>query len=250
MLKCGKIIIYLLSILIFISCESYHEEYSSEDWQKNNINEKKVVQNKSSIPLRSLVQLIITIGDKPISSGSGVVISDAGLIITNNHVIEFSYLSHLNIIVALNHNNAEMEPNEFYMANVLKKDKNYDLALLKIIRNISKPRVSSSSFIPIRFSNPNEIKLGQSITILGYPGLGRNTPTVTKGIVSGWLEDGHYKKGWIKTDAEINRGNSGGLAVNEKGELIGIPTVSLSDKELSGKISLIRSLFVINDFLK
>ncbi len=61
---------------------------------------------------------------------------------------------------------------------------------------------------------------------IGNPGLGGDTPTLTRGTVSGFLldDENNLPQGWIKTDAEINPGNSGGMAINANGELIGVPT--------------------------
>ena len=85
----------------------------------------------------------------------------------------------------------------------------------------------------------------------GYPGLGGDTPTFTRGTVSGFLVDEvlGLDRGWIKTDAEINRGNSGGMAINDRGELIGIPTLVFSDQEVSGKLGEVRPIHHAQKFL-
>jgi putative serine protease PepD len=88
------------------------------------------------------------------------------------------------------------------------------------------------------------MRIGDPIAILGFPGLGGDTPTFTRGTVSGFLPDNsiHQDFGWIKTDAEVNRGNSGGMAINANGELIGVPTMAAVDTEVTGKISEIRPI--------
>jgi hypothetical protein len=77
---------------------------------------------------------------------------------------------------------------------------------------------------------------------LGYPGLGGNTLTLSQGLVSGFLdEDNDGVQEWIKTDAEVNEGNSGGLATNARWEFIGVPSVAVTDGTVAGKISRIRT---------
>ena len=73
--------------------------------------------------------------------------------------------------------------------------------------------------------------------------------TFTDGVVSGFLdenEDGVYD--WIKTDTEVNPGNSGGLAIDQQGDFIGVPTAGYSSSEVAGKISLIRPGAVALDY--
>lgn len=70
---------------------------------------------------------------------------------------------------------------------------------------------------------------------------------MTKGIISGWIDDNHINKGWIKTDAEINPGNSGGMALNKQGQLIGIPTAGVYNKESVGKLGLIRPINLVKN---
>ena len=141
-------------------------------------------------------------------SGSGVIISDDGYIVTNNHVIEEAG----NIEVVMNNN-------QRYYAKLIGADPATDLALLKI-------RAKNLPFV--RYGNSDKINPGEWVLAIGNP-FDLNS-TVTAGIVSATARK-IFKQGdpnsleiqsFIQTDAAVNPGNSGGALVNLQGELIGI----------------------------
>jgi uncharacterized protein YkwD len=74
-----------------------------------------------------------------------------------------------------------------------------------------------------------EPEVGEDIFVIGFPSIGGSSITVSKGVVSGFTQDAGVT--WIKTDASISGGNSGGAAVNSKGELIGVPTMASSGED-------------------
>lgn len=142
------------------------------------------------------------------SSGSGVIISDDGLIVTNHHVIEDAN----SIEVVMNNN-------QRYYAKLMGSDPTSDLALLKI----------KADHLPfVKYGNSDNITPGEWVLAIGNP-FDLNS-TVTAGIVSakarniGILRDKNslQVEAFIQTDAAVNPGNSGGALVNLKGELIGI----------------------------
>ena len=142
------------------------------------------------------------------SSGSGVIISDDGYIVTNNHVIEDA--TNLEIV---------MNNNQRFFAKVIGKDPTTDLALLKI----------KSKDLPfVKYGNSDNIAPGEWVLAVGNP-FDLNS-TVTAGIVSAKarnidiLHDRNHLEveSFIQTDAAVNPGNSGGALVNLRGELIGI----------------------------
>jgi len=147
-----------------------------------------------------------------IGSGSGVIISPDGFIITNNHVIENA----TQLEVTLNNNKT-------YEAKLIGTDPNTDIALIKIETDKELP------FIP--FGDSNQIKIGEWVLAVGNPF--NLTSTVTAGIVSAKARDLNEFDGnpqsFIQTDAAVNRGNSGGALVNTSGELIGINTAITSE---------------------
>ena len=139
------------------------------------------------------------------SLGSGFIIDKDGYIVTNNHVID-----NADKIVVILKDEKEFE------AQIVGRDKNTDLALIKIELNHNLP--------VLRFGDSDALKVGQWVVAIGNPfGLEQ---TVTAGIVSAKgrvIGSGPYDD-FIQTDASINPGNSGGPLLNMKGEVIGINT--------------------------
>ena len=148
----------------------------------------------------------------PLASGSGVIISNDGYIVTNNHVIENSD----KIKVVLNDKRS-------YIAELIGKDKSTDLALLKIKEN-NLPFLS--------YANSDDLEIGDWVLAVGNP-FNLNS-TVTAGIVSAKarniniLAPNYAIESFIQTDAAVNPGNSGGALVNTDGELVGINTAIAS----------------------
>ena len=145
-------------------------------------------------------------------SGSGVIVTADGYIITNNHVIEDAD----EVEVTLNDKRT-------FTAEVVGRDPSTDIALLKI-------KATGLTFIG--FGDSDAIRLGEWVLAVGNPF--NLTSTVTAGIVSAKgrslnLLDNQYRiESFIQTDAAVNMGNSGGALVNTKGELIGITTAIYS----------------------
>ncbi|WP_432411476.1 trypsin-like peptidase domain-containing protein [Rasiella sp. SM2506] len=147
-----------------------------------------------------------------VGSGSGVIISPDGYIVTNNHVIENAS----QLQVTLNNNKT-------YTAELIGTDPKTDIALIKID--------SDEKFDFVPFGDSNNIKIGEWVLAVGNPF--NLTSTVTAGIVSAKARDLNEFDGnpqsFIQTDAAVNRGNSGGALVNTRGELIGINTAITSE---------------------
>ncbi len=164
--------------------------------------------------------------------GSGCFVSSAGHIITNWHVIEdFTGKVSKDIFVAINLSN-ELPPMELFKAELIDYSASKDLALLKISSGLYGNPIPPGYLFPyFTLENTESLKLGQPLTYLGYPGIGgtgsRASISLTRGIVSGFERaNGNLL---VKTDAEINSGNSGGAAINTYYELIGFPTVTIGE---------------------
>jgi len=144
-----------------------------------------------------------------IGTGSGVIFSPDGLIITNNHVIEGAQ----SISVTLNNNKT-------YEAKLIGTDSETDIALLKIDTDEDLPFTT--------FGDSDNAKIGEWVLAVGNPF--NLTSTVTAGIISAKSRDlsGGNIQSFIQTDAAVNPGNSGGALVNTNGELIGINTAITS----------------------
>lgn len=150
-------------------------------------------------------------------SGSGVIVSSQGYIVTNNHVIEGA--SEIEVI---------LNDNSKYTAKIIGADPSTDLAVLKI---------DAANLQPIALGNSDDLKIGEWVLAVGNPF--NLTSTVTAGIVSAKarniniLSDRSSKdnvpiESFIQTDAAVNPGNSGGALVNTRGELVGINTAIAS----------------------
>lgn len=142
-----------------------------------------------------------------IGTGSGVIISPDGYIVTNNHVITKAN----EIRITLNNNKT-------YEAEIIGTDPNTDIALIKIDVDENLPYLA--------FGDSDEAKIGQWVLAVGNPF--NLTSTVTAGIVSAKARDLGRDQSFIQTDAAVNPGNSGGALVNTNGDLIGINTAITS----------------------
>ncbi|MCF8358434.1 MAG: Do family serine endopeptidase [Prolixibacteraceae bacterium] len=146
------------------------------------------------------------------ASGSGVIISSDGFIVTNNHVIENS-----DVIKVILNDNREFD------AKVVGTDPSTDIALLK---------VEETKLPAITWGNSDDLKLGEWVLAVGNPF--NLTSTVTAGIVSakargiGIIGGQLPIESFIQTDAAVNPGNSGGALVNTRGQLVGINTAIAS----------------------
>ena len=179
-----------------------------------------------------------------IGGGSGVVISNEGLIITNHHVID-----------GVDEVRAIFEDGRLYEATVIGSDKLTDVGLIKI---------SSSNLVPINIGNSDGLVVGDLAVAIGHPLTLGAAPTVTTGVVSALhrrLDVGNDMDGsavtlfgLIQTDAPITRGSSGGALINNNGELIGITTaIATADVGAEGlgfAVPINMALNVVEDLLE
>lgn len=135
------------------------------------------------------------------ATGSGVIISSDGYIVTNNHVVN-----------GADELTVTLEDNREFNAKIIGTDPTTDLALIKI---------DAKNLPAIAIANSDNVKVGEWVLAIGNP-LGLNN-TVTAGIISAKARQmGEGVSSMIQTDAAINQGNSGGALVNTRGELVGI----------------------------
>ena len=149
-----------------------------------------------------------------VGGGSGVVIDEKGLIITNHHVIEET--TDVRVI---------FEDGRMYEATIIGSDRLTDIGVVKI---------ENENLSPINFGNSEAILVGDLAVAIGHPLTLGAAPTVTTGVISALdrrldvgsesMNDAVTLFGLIQTDAPITRGSSGGALLNQKGELIGITT--------------------------
>ncbi|MCW5875278.1 MAG: trypsin-like peptidase domain-containing protein [Anaerolineales bacterium] len=185
-----------------------------------------------SVPFEGVVQIWAAYYDETGElqigwTGSGTIITPDGLILTNAHVVlPERYFPVDELIVAMTINQ-DQEPQPSYYAEVVQADATLDLAVIQITHNYDGSPVNAASLnLPyVSLGNADALNLGDELTILGYPGIGGGTITLTRGEVSGFTGQQPYgARAFIKTNATIAGGNSGGLAVDAEGYLVGVPT--------------------------
>ena len=161
--------------------------------------------------LKKVATSVVTIDNKE-GFGSGFIISSDGYIVTNNHVAN----DVKNITVKLG-------DDKKYKAEIIKTNKDYDLALLKI---------TADNLRPLTIGNSVNCEPGDEVFAIGTPLEKSLSQTVTKGIISGYRE--YNGVNFLQTDVSINPGNSGGPLLNDKGEIVGIATMKYSGKGIEG----------------
>ena len=172
----------------------------------------KLKQNGTSIFLKD--------SEENLGIGSGIIVSENGYIITNQHVAGNKYS---NCYVTLKNG-------ESYNGNVVWADKNIDIAIVKI---------SSAKLKYLKLGDSDKLQLAEEVYAIGNPIGFEFQRTVTKGIISGLNrtirikseKEDTYMEDLIQTDATINEGNSGGALVLEDGSLIGINSIKISSAE-------------------
>ena len=202
----------------FVNTSGYNNNQSSSNFgspdltfaAKKSINAVVHVKNTSIVKENDSWALQFFYGDdsrKRVGTGSGVIISPDGYIITNHHVIDNSS----EVIVTTN-------DNKEYEAVIVGSDEVTDVAVLKINSN--------EKFEYLLFGDSESSKIGQWVLAVGNP-YNLNS-TVTAGIISSKSRDlneyDQINQSFIQTDAAVNIGNSGGALVNINGDLIGINT--------------------------
>ena len=234
---CSTITFFIFNSLVTTKQNNYEVSYETEiipQYSLNKISNQRNITSSSSLPdltfaASKSIDAVVHVkntsivkdsdswalqffyGDdsrKKVGTGSGVIISPDGYIVTNYHVIENSS----EVIVTTN-------DNKEYNAVIIGFDEVYDIAVLKI--------VSDKSLDYIFFGDSDSTLIGEWVLAVGNP-YNLNS-TVTAGIISSKSRDlneyDQKNQSFIQTDAAVNFGNSGGALVNTKGELIGINTL-------------------------
>lgn len=171
-------------------------------------------------------------------TGSGTILTPSGMILTNAHVASPAAQGDpdnepdaLGVAIV---ESEDRPPVVSYYAEVLVVDGFLDLAVIQITSTIDGGNIDTASLsLPhIELGDSTQTHVGDHINIFGFPGIGGETITFTDGSVSGFTsEDQIGDRAWIKTDATIAGGNSGGLAANDNAEIIGVPTIAASGAE-------------------
>ncbi len=166
-------------------------------------------------------------------AGTGVIVATDGTIVTNAHVVRSdSECSFTSVGVAVT-SDPSSPPELLYRAEVVLLRLGVDLAVLRIAGPLADVEAPwPRTFLPAPLGDSDTVELGDSVRVLGYPVIGGDTITLTTGTVSGFTSQvGLGNRALIKTDASISAGNSGGLAVDAVGRVIGIPTKARASEQ-------------------
>jgi serine protease Do len=161
-------------------------------------------------------------------SGSGSLVSPDGKILTNAHVVANDPACRYDLLGVAIIESTDEPPRLRYLADVVAFDEALDLAVTRIASDLDGNPAEPVDLPHVAIGDSAQVGLGDSLRILGFPGIGGDTITFTRGAVSGFVAERGVDdpRAWIKTDATIAGGNSGGMAVNDDGELVAIPTTA------------------------
>jgi putative serine protease PepD len=194
-------------------------------------------------------------GDRVRLQGSGSIIDASGLIMTNAHVAapeakgqdllyggnDLKDPDYLSVWIGTPDDDAPAKPS--YRARVVVVDGYVDVAVLRVYATADGTPLTAALALPtVALGTTTALRTGDDVTVLGYPGISDSRGvSVTRGIVSTFVPDERMdsERAEIDTDARIAPGNSGGIAINDAGEVIGIPFATRADPEvgvLSGRI--------------
>lgn len=177
----------------------------------------RVTGTINDLIVHSIVSIVVYEDGTPCSGGSGSVVGDGLHILTNHHVVATDEDCQIDEIRVQTVKNSGDLPEDSFFASVLASDEDMDLAILKL-----RPITDDAPVLrPLQLTTTNTV--GQDIVVVGFPAVGGDSVTVSKGIISGFAF--LYGSQWIKTDAAISGGNSGGAALDLNYRLVGIPTM-------------------------
>ncbi len=208
--------------------------------------------SQSDSLLGAVVNLTLGRPGEECSGGSGVIIGDGTYILTNEHVITPSSNDPPEcetLFIGIT-TSPSQPPTQVFEAEILAADPIRDLALLRIVGATP----NSFSVMTPRYGL---LPIDSAVRVVGYPGVGGETVTLTRGQIAGYLDD---EGGQLyKVDIVLNRGNSGGPMVDESGNLVGIATaVSGNDVDCSGtancesvggNLAFVRTIEVARDYI-
>lgn len=189
---------------------------------------KKVLPSIVNIDIEYEVNTIFSSKTTATGTGSGVIVSKDGYILTNNHVVSPRQENQFFVVSDAKKVTVTLANDKKYDAKIIGVDKVTDLAVVKID--------AKEDLTPATFGNSDNTQIGEFVMAIGSP-LGFRG-SVTDGIISSLNRKIELKDGSsftaIQTNASINSGNSGGALVNSKGEVIGINTLKLSGGGIEG----------------
>lgn len=227
-----KLLVLILTALIILPGAAYAQNATLSS------------QDISRIAESVVLILALDSSGEPFASGSGTIVTPTGEIYTNRHVVEGGSDYAILTLEAMG------EPAQLaYFATATLVHPTVDFAKLQIDRDADGRRINPSSLnLPIIPLASADSGIGENIFVFGYPDLGEAHLVLTSGSVTTIINDtlnGLRLPFWYQTDAQISPGNSGGLAVNAAGEMIGIPTLVRAEERTLGRLGGILTVTAI-----
>ena len=193
--------------------------------------------------MHAVVQIVAlrqrTLGNlSPLWTGSGTIVDSQGIILTNCHVADPRSMGMSapppDVLAIAITQRSDEPPALTYLAEIVAQSPELDLAVLRVVAGLDGRPVSGLDLPFISLGDSDTLELADELNIFGYPGIGGETVTFTSGSVSGFSAESGIgaRRAWIKTDATIAGGNSGGAAVNQDGKLVGIPTQAAAGTDI------------------
>lgn len=184
------------------------------------------------------------------STGSGSIVDPRGYVLTNFHVVGHvrwttgglpgSLFESGDRIQIATVESARESAQVRWLARVVRADVLLDLALLRIVaRADGSPVPEGTTFPTVELATTEGMQPGAALWAFGFP-LGVRTINVTGGRVTGFQMNARNQVAWVRTDAEFNPGNSGGMLVDRRGRLVAVPTAVVSGRETLEPIELAR----------
>ncbi|MFK7986835.1 MAG: S1C family serine protease [Sandaracinaceae bacterium] len=206
--------------------------------------------------VRAAVKITSESGPGEGATGSGSIIDPRGYVLTNFHVVGHTHPGNgapgtlINTgnevrlaMVTTPRENAQTR----YLGRVVRADARLDLALIRIISDMDgNPIPRSQRFPSVPIADTSRLRPGSRLFAFGFP-LGVRTINVTSGEMSGFQMNSRDEVAWIRTDAEFNPGNSGGMLLDRTGRLVAVPTAVLSGRGTLEPIELARPVERIPD---
>lgn len=181
----------------------------------------------NDVVVTSIVSIVVYDGGKPCAGGSGSVVGNGSLVLTNNHVVQSDKRCTIDEIRVQTVADPAQLPRDNFKGTVIAVDIEADLAILSLEPMTRNP----PTLRPLELSTNQSI--GDDITVLGFPAVAGDSVTISKGIISGYLSIEGLQ--WMKTDAALSGGNSGGAALDSLFRLVAVP--SQFSQSLDGNIT-------------
>lgn len=235
---------------------------SMDSLSDDELDAAKAATVKITADSRSLIT-----GEEFSYGGSGSIIREDGLILTNAHVaspespgLVEQYGESIRIenpeylLIHLTDGMTDTNAPASYRARVVQADGDLDVAVIQVYANADGSELEGELDLPdVPIGSSGELRAGDDVTVLGFPAVARSEDsiTVTTGVISTVINDPELgPRSELDTDARIAPGNSGGMAINNDAELIGIPTALLPDTGSTVLSGRIRSIDVVKDLIE